>query len=252
MGSADSAGVAWAGRSFEPNPSATDDGSAPLELIEAIGRFRAGEVGESHVVEVFRGVRLLIPLVAHLGDEALTTSGLRVDKSQELSIVTVEGPDGRSVLPVFSSVAAMARWNPQARPVPAEGVRVALAAANEGTSLVILDPLSETEFGIRRPALWAIARQEEWLPSYLDERVLEAFLAAAEPEPSIVAVQLAPADPQSRLVGAELLVHLSIVDGLDETELDAIIARSQSAWAASDVIAERVDSLAVRIASAQR
>ena len=39
---ADSAGVPWAGRSFEPNAHAADDGRAPEELMAALGRFRVG------------------------------------------------------------------------------------------------------------------------------------------------------------------------------------------------------------------
>jgi len=38
---ADSAGVPWAGRSFEPNPHANDDGSADPALLLALTNFRA-------------------------------------------------------------------------------------------------------------------------------------------------------------------------------------------------------------------
>ena len=47
---ADSAGVPWEGRRFESNANAADDGSAPPKLLEAIRRFRAGDVGEAEVV----------------------------------------------------------------------------------------------------------------------------------------------------------------------------------------------------------
>jgi hypothetical protein len=248
MTGADSAGVPWEGRSFEHGAPSDDDGRAPERLVEALRRFRSRELGEAEVVDALRDSRLLIPLVAVLGDSGTNEHGRLVDKSQELSIVTVEGPDGRNVLPVFTSVAAMSAWNPMARPVPADGPRVALAAAGEGTDLVVLDPTSETEFAIRRPALWAIAKGERWIPSYLDEEVLGEFLRAAEPEPAIVAVQLAPGDPDARLTGAELLVQLSLVDGLDRAELDGLLRRVQERWAASGLIADRVDSIAVRLA----
>lgn len=150
----DSAGQPWQGREFDDNPFGDDDGTAPPALLGALAAFRAGEVGPEAVVDALRASRLLIPLVAELGDEGTTDAGLTVDKSQELSIVTVSGPDGRSVLPVFSSVTAMQTWNPAARPVPADGRRVALAAASEETEIVVLDPTSETEFVLRRPAVW--------------------------------------------------------------------------------------------------
>ena len=247
-GGTDSAGVPWEGRSFDHGPASDDDGSAPEKLVEAIRRFHAADLGEGEVLDALRDSRLLIPLVAQLGAEGVNEHGH--DKSQELSIVTVEGPDGRTVLPAFTSVAAMARWNPSARPVPATAGRVALAAASENTDLVVLDPLSDTEYVIRRPALWALAQSHPWTPSYADTDVLNAFMDAAEPEPSVVAVQLAPGDPGSRLAGPELIVQLSLAPGLDQSALDALLARLQERWAASDLIGERVDSMRVMLASA--
>ena len=94
--------------------------AAGLALAEALARHGRGEVGPAAVVDALRDARLLIPLVARLGEEGVGETGLKVDKSAELSIITVAGPDGRTVMPVFTSVAAMGRWNPAARPVPAE------------------------------------------------------------------------------------------------------------------------------------
>lgn len=250
MPGTDSAGVPWEGRSFEAAPASGDDGSAPPRLLEAIRRFRLRELGEVEVVDEIRRSRLLVPLVAQLGDTGISSSGHLVDKSQELSIVTVVGPDGRSVLPVFTSVAATSHWNPKARPIPADGPRIALAAASEGTDLVVVDATSDTEFAIRRPAIWAMAQSERWQPSYLDEEVLAEFMAAADGEDAIVAIQLAPGDPEARLAGPELVVQLSLVDGLDRDALDALIARAQERWSASELIAQRVDSMTVKLARA--
>lgn len=96
---ADSAGVPWEGRRFEQNPHSGDDGSADPALLAALTAFRAGEGDAVAVVDAYRTARLLIPLVAEKGDEGVGPTGLRVDKTQELSIVTVAGPDGRRVLP---------------------------------------------------------------------------------------------------------------------------------------------------------
>jgi hypothetical protein len=250
MAGTDSAGVPWEGRSFDHAADPNDDGSAPPKLLEAIKRFRSHELGEAEVVDEVRVSRLLIPLVAHAGETGVAPGGHVLDKTQELSIITVEGPDGRSVLPAFTSVGAMAKWNPTARPIPADGVRVALAAASEGTDLVVLDATSITEFAIRRPALWALAQHKPWQPSYLDEQVLEEFMDAAEGEEAIVAIQLAPGDPDARLAGPELLVQLSLVDGLDEIALADLLGREQDRWSSSELIAERVDSMTVKLARA--
>jgi hypothetical protein len=244
---ADSAGQPWAGRSFDENAFASDDGSAPPQLIEALDRFQSGQSGEADVVDAFRTARLLIPLVAHAGEVGVGPHGQLVDKTQELSIVTVAGPDGRNVLPVFSSVAAMSSWNSTARPVPADGIRVALAAASEQTDVVVLDPTSETEFAIRRPALWAIAQSQGWLPAYSDPDVLDAFLTSVRTELAVLNVRLASGDPLARLGGPEVVVRLELIDGLTRTELDATLNRLAQRWAADDVIATRVDSLRVKL-----
>jgi len=246
---ADSAGVPWAGRSFQPNPHAADDGRAPEALAGAIRRFRAGDGGQGEVVAEFGRARLLIPLLAELGDGATEVGahGLAVDKSQELSIVTVQGPDGRRVLPVFASVDAMAAWNPSARPVPADGVRVALAAADDGTDLVVLDPGSPSEFVLRRPAVWAVAQSQAWSPSFESAEVRAAFERSIGTELAVLGVDLAAGDPDARLAGPELVVRLSLVGGLTRAELDAVLQRLAARWAADDAIATLVDSLSVRL-----
>lgn len=249
-GGTDSAGVPWAGRRFEQNASSGDDGSAPERLIEALRRFRSKELGATDVVEALRDSRLLIPLVAHLGEAGTNDHGHTIDKSQELSIITVSGPDGRNVMPVFTSVAAMGHWNPKARPIPATATRVALAAASEQTDLVVLDPTSPTEFVIRRPALWAIAQSERWTPSYLDPEVLDAFADAAAGESAVRTVALAAGDPDATLAGPELVVQLALADGLARHELDAVVARMRERWQLSEVIANRVDSMRLQLVSA--
>jgi hypothetical protein len=246
----DSAGQPWEGREFDDNPFGDDDGSAPPELLGALAAFRAGEVGAEAVVDAVRVVRLLIPLVAELGEEGTSDAGLAIDKTQELSIVTVAAPDGRRVLPVFSSVTAMQAWNPAARPVPAAGPRAALAAVSEETELLVLDPTSETEFVLRRPAVWALAQGQPWLPSERDPVVVEAFRASIGSELGVHDVQLVAGDPGHRLAGDELVVRLTLAAGLTAEELNAILSRLAQRWAADDAIATRVDSLRVQLVAA--
>lgn len=247
VNSTDSAGQPWAGRQFEGNLDAGDDGSAPAVLSEAVARFQARKTGEDSVIDAIRDCRLLIPLVTRLGDSALNARGQTIDKTQELSIITVAGPDGRTVLPAFSSTAAMTAWNDRARPVPADAVRVALAAAQENTDLVVIDPTSPGEFVIRRPALWAIAQALPWTPSYASSIVADAFTASIATELSVLSLRLSPGDPLARLAGPELVVELELVDGLTQPDLDAILSRLGIRWSESEIITTGVDSLRVKL-----
>ena len=244
-GPGDSAGVPWEGRTFHENPEAADDGSAPQRVVEAIRRFRAHEVGVVEVVEALHDARLLLPLLATLGDEGVGAHGQLVDKTQELSLVTAAGPDGRPVLPAFTSTDTMRGWNASARPIPIVVPRIALAVAAEGTPLIVVDPGAPTMFVLRRPSFKALATGERWVPCFEDPAVLDAFLASSSGEPALVAVQLAPGDPDARLAGAELLVQLAVREGLEKSELDALVARLGERWAADALIADRVDSIGV-------
>ncbi|MCR2818297.1 SseB family protein [Microbacterium sp. zg.Y1090] len=244
---ADSAGVAWEGRSFQSNPHAGDDGSADPALLAALLAFRAGEGDQVAVVDAYRQARLLIPLVAEKGDEGVGPTGLAVDKTQELSIVTVAAPDGRSVLPVFTSVQAMQRWDATARPVPADGMRTALAAAHDDTDLIVIDPTSETEFVLRRPAVWAIGQGQPWEPSFASPEVYRGLQESVGGELAVLDLSVEPGDPDARLRGPELVVRLQLMSGLDQAELDAVLQRLAARWAADNRIAVLVDSLTVKL-----
>ncbi|WP_435745948.1 SseB family protein [Microbacterium sp. PMB16] len=249
VNSGDSAGVPWEGRSFEPNPHTSDDGSADPALLDALRRFRAGDGSQVEVVDAFRSARVLIPLVAEKGAQEpdLGPSGLAVDKTQELSIVTVAAPDGRRVQPVFSSVESMQRWDATARPIPVEAVRAALAASADDTDLIVLDPTSDTEFVIRRPAVWAIAQEHPWEPSFLSPEVFGALQESVAHELAVIDVAVAAGDPDARLRGPELVVILELIDGLEREVLDAVLARLAQRWAADDRIAVLADSLTVKL-----
>ena len=102
--------------------------------------------------------RLLIPLLAELGDDGGRRARPRGRQDPGAVDRHGRGADGRRVLPVFASV-DRCRGGTRRAAGPADGVRVALAAADEGTDLVVLDPASETEFVLRRPAVWAVAQR---------------------------------------------------------------------------------------------
>jgi len=273
-GNTDSAGFPWEGRTFDHHGTAfaDDNGDTPEPVQRAIANVRAAvaklssaetaegqlsalnELAEAHAraIASFTAERFLVPLIAEAGDFGLTPEGKKVEKSQELSIVTVQAPDGRGAIPVFTSVQAMQQWNPLARPIPVPGAQVALAAGQEETDLVIIDPgAEETEFVVRRPLLEAFALGQEVLPSWADPGVIEAFETSVREEPAIVEVILAPGDPQGRLQGPETVVGLSLRPGLTREDLQDLTSRLQERWSLHHAIAHRVDSLALQLRAAQ-
>lgn len=268
-GAGDSAGFPWEGRTFDHHGTAfaDDAGDTPAALAAAVAGLRAAasaagtatsadahwaavaEIAEAHaaVIAALGECRVLVPMLAEAGDLGVTPEGKTVEKTQELSIVTVAAPDGRRVLPVFSSVDTLARWHPEARPIPVPATQAALAAVQELTDLMIIDAATtEAEYGVRRPALRALALGERYVPAWADEEVLAAFRAAVAGNPAVSDLWLSPGDPEGRLLAPEVDVNLAIVPGLAREELAELLQRAQTHWARSEVIAERVDSMRVR------
>jgi len=105
-----------------------DDGLIDPRLDEAMG-------DDSAVFAVLGDVRVFVPIVAILGEQATDGS----DKSADMAAVFMTGADGRKALLTFSSVAALDAWNPLARPVPVWGREAAQAALDEGAFALLLD-----------------------------------------------------------------------------------------------------------------
>jgi hypothetical protein len=251
---ADSAGQSWAGRSFEPNAFAADDGSAPAAFVEALATFRAlpqdsadQAAAHSAVVDAVRSSRFLIPLVAEAGDEGLNAEGLRVDKTQELAIVRVRGPEAQTVLPIFSSVTAMAVWRAAARPVPAEGLRAAASALLDNCDWVVIDATSDTEIVLRRPTLRAIAAQQPWTPPHADPQVTTEVGIAVSGDARISAFTLATGDPQATGLGPDLIILVSLEPGLSSQDFTQLLADFSTRLGESNTLTERVDNLLVRV-----
>ena len=164
--------------------------------------------------------------------------------------MTVAAPDGRKVLPLFSCVQTLTAWDAKARPIPVAGTRAALSAAGEDTDLIVLDPTSPTEFVVRRPAVWAIAQDQPWEPAPASPDVFLALQNSIAGELAVVDIGVEAGDPAARLAGPELVVRLSLIAGLDQGELDAVLQRLARRWAADDRIAVLVDSLQVKLGAA--
>ena len=238
----DSAGVPWEGRQFEENSWAGDDGSAPADLL---GALTAVPLDKKRLFDVLAHSRLLIPLVAELGESGTGAHGQVVDKSADLAIVAVSAPDGKTAIPAFSSVSEMTKWHPGARPVPVSAAKVALAAASESHERVVIDPAGSA-IAIRRPALAALAQGLDWTPPHLSARVKELVSLAALSQPMITSVDLFDADPTGRLEKAELLIQLGLKSGIRPEQLKDLLEGFNQELQTQEFLS-LVDSIAMKL-----
>ena len=238
----DSAGVPWEGRSFEQNSFAQDNGETPSALLPVLAD---RPVDKAALVAALSGSRLLIPLIAELGEGEIGPNGLKVDKSADLAIVAVATPDKQTAIPAFTSVADLTAWNSQARPVPASSEKVCLAAASEGHTRVILNPASSA-IALRRPQLAAIAQGLFWEPPHRSARVRELVLLATKKHLMISSVDLFDGDPESSLAAAELTIQLGFKPGLQQEALKEILLALASDLQAPEFL-ELVDSFGFRL-----
>lgn len=159
------------GRELPPTSAfAGDDGSADPRVAAALAALGDGTGTLAGVVEALAGTRVLVPVLAELeAGETVEVGGHAhtVDKEASAGIVALQAPDGRTALPVFSSVASMAAWRREARPVPTDVVRAALSVVSEGWELAVLDPGGPVTALLPRPAVWALAQQQPWRPAVL-------------------------------------------------------------------------------------
>ncbi|KIS28067.1 hypothetical protein TV39_07550 [Arthrobacter sp. SPG23] len=271
-GATDSAGQPWAGRSLAGEDAKIhnfedDDGTADAGFLAAVTALRSAAGDEAAVVASLANARVFVPIVAQLAEESEHPAGpegqqhgdkLHGDKQADMALVTLKAPDGRTAMPVFTSAAALEAWHPQARPVAVYAARAALSAVSEGAELLVLDPGSEYTFVVRRPAVWALAQQQEWLPSYADPELARAMAEATAGYPPVRRVELAPgggvasATAGGAIVpgggpGPELRVVLYLADGLDAAGVQALVAGLNAEWSRNAVFAERVDSIEVKL-----
>ena len=121
-----------------------DDGSAPPALTAALAAYDlAPEVEETtryrEALAVLQDSRVLVPVVAVLGEVEYDEHGLAHDKSSDMASVLMTGRDGRTALLAFTGSANLTGWNPEARPVPVPARQAAQAAMQEGAAALLVD-----------------------------------------------------------------------------------------------------------------
>jgi hypothetical protein len=141
-----------------PDPGfAGDDGAADAGLAAALTAYDAGTGDRAGVLGALGTARLLVPVVAVLGQVEVDDHGLAHDKSSDMATVLMTRPDGQRGLLAFTSTASLAGWNAEARPVPAAASTAAQAAIQEGADALVVDVAGPVRFALGGEDLRAVA-----------------------------------------------------------------------------------------------
>ena len=190
-----------------------DRGAADPLLTAALAAYQVGQGSEQAALTALAAARLLVPVIAVLGHGAATdgaaTDGAptapRGDKDSEMVLPTLIGRDGRPAVLAFTGLDALARWRPDARPMPAEADRVWRAAVADGCAVVI-DVAGPVPLAVEGARLAALAASQSVPLPYDDPDVRAEVHAAIAAEPVIAGFSLAP----GRDGGPDLTVTLHL------------------------------------------
>ncbi|MGW6844936.1 SseB family protein [Streptomyces sp. NPDC054958] len=174
-----------------PDPGfSDDDGSADPRLTAALAAWSEDRAKEPEVLAALKGARLLVPVVAVLGEvETDPETGLKREKTSDMAVPTLRAGDRRA-LPAFTSIASLALWDPAARPVAVPLHQALAAAAHEKADTVVLDLAGPVTYQLTGSALLALAEGRTDAGPLADPAVREAVRAAVSAEPAVLRAHL--------------------------------------------------------------
>ncbi|MEU7136500.1 SseB family protein [Streptomyces sp. NPDC046261] len=176
-----------------PDPGfSDDDGSADAALTEALAAWSVDRGAEGRVLAALRGARLLVPVVAVLGEVETGPDGLKREKTSDMAVPTLQAPDGRRALPAFTSTGTLARWRADARPVAVPLHQALQAAAHEKADTIVLDLAGPVTYPLTGPALLALAEGRESADPLADPAVADALRSVLAAEPGVLRAHLTP------------------------------------------------------------
>ncbi len=150
-----------------PDPGFADDDGAPDPVLRAaLAAHRAGDAGPVEVLAALASARLLVPVVAVVGETTTGSHGLLQEKSSDMAAVLLTGADGRTALLAFTGADSLAAWDPAARPVPVTTTTAALAAVQEGAAAVVVDVAGPASYVVAGTHLRPLAAG--WRPARVD------------------------------------------------------------------------------------
>ena len=145
-----------------PDPGfAGDDGSAAPEIVAALEAWDAGRATYVETLAAVQRTRLLVPVVAVLGEVEVDDAGLAREKDSDMATVLMQGADGRLALLAFTGNEGLRAWDPQARPVPVAAAVAAQAAVQDGAAALVVDVAGPVRFVVEGDDLRGLA--EGWV-----------------------------------------------------------------------------------------
>jgi hypothetical protein len=147
-------------RTIPDSGFAGDTGEADEELAAALSVFDGSPTDPEAYRQVLgrlRGTRLLVPVVAILGE----MEGNH-EKTSDMAAVLMTGKDGRKALLAFTSGTALQTWaqsyvGGESRPVPVTAQHAAQAAIQDGAAALLIDVAGPVMFVVEGDELNRLA-----------------------------------------------------------------------------------------------
>jgi hypothetical protein len=187
-----------ANKNIPDSPFSDDDGSADPRLSAALAAWAEDRTAEAPVLGALRDARLLVPVVAVLGEVEEDENGLRREKTSDMAVPTLKAGD-RTALPAFTSTESLARWDPAARPVAVRLHQALEAAAHEKADTIVLDMAGPVPYELTGRALLAVAEGRTTTDPLADPAVREAVRAAVSEVPAVLSAHLGPGQADGTL-----------------------------------------------------
>ncbi len=161
-----------------PDPGFPGDlGVAAPVVRAALAAYADGSGTQVDALAAVRTARLLVPVVAVLGEAEVDADGRLRDKTSDMASVLLRGADGRLALLAFTGLDSLHAWDPSARPVPATARTAAQAAVQDGAAALVVDVAGPASLAVEGDDLEGLARG--WTLARVGGR--SAWLAAEGP-----------------------------------------------------------------------
>ncbi|KQZ74840.1 MULTISPECIES: SseB family protein [unclassified Nocardioides] len=134
-----------------------DDGGQFPEVAEALSAYAADRSRYAEALAAVQSSRLLVPVVALLGEVEYDDEGLAHDKSSDMAAVLMRGGDGRMALLAFTGTEQLTAWNAEARPVAVPTIAAAQSALQDEAEALVIDVAGPVTFVVEGDDLRGLA-----------------------------------------------------------------------------------------------